>query len=210
MLGKIFSRQANRGDTLIEVLIAVTIFSLIAVGGISVMNQGAATAQRSLEITLVRQEIDAQAEALRFLNATYNAAFIKDQTTDKYSDQAQTWLGLPPIVTKISTFGVGDNGKCPKAPANSFVINTRSLKMQLLSSAPTDGNHSITYAKVNFDDANNSTRITSIDGLWVEAIHSLKVGNSDYVDFNIRACWDSLGQSTPMTLGTVVRLYEPL
>jgi len=46
--------SGSRGDTLIEVLLAVTIFSMLAVGVITVMNQGTHAAQRALEITLVR------------------------------------------------------------------------------------------------------------------------------------------------------------
>lgn len=60
--------RAQRGDTLIEVLLSVTIFSMVAVGTMTVMNQGVAIAQQSLEITLVRQQIDAQAEMLRFVH----------------------------------------------------------------------------------------------------------------------------------------------
>ena len=58
----------NRGDTIIEVLLAVTIFSLVAVGSMVLMNRGVAMAQQSLETTLVRQQIDAQAEMLRFVH----------------------------------------------------------------------------------------------------------------------------------------------
>ncbi len=77
----------DRGDTLIEVLFAITIFSLVAVSSMAIMNQGTDTAQRSLEITLVRQEIDAQAETLRFLNASYiaNASFVAGDGS--YADQ---------------------------------------------------------------------------------------------------------------------------
>ena len=68
-------RQKNRGDTIIEVLFAITVFSLVVVSSLSIMNQGSATAQRTLEISLVRQQIDAQAETLRFLNTSYVAAY---------------------------------------------------------------------------------------------------------------------------------------
>ena len=208
MLGRYKERRLYRGDTLIEVLIAVTVFSLVAVGGLSVMNSGAATAQRSLEITLVRQEIDAQAEAIRFLNASYVSSYVKGLLKSSYTGQAATWLNLP-TNTFVSDFGVDGNNKCPTPPANSFVINTRTLQAQLISSTSADAGHSITYAKVNFDDTANTQKITSVDGLWVEAIRGGSTDNTDYLDFNIRACWDSLGQATPVTLGTIVRLYEP-
>ena len=47
----------NRGDTIVEVVFAVTIFSMVTVGAISIMNKGVAIAQQSLEITLVRQNV---------------------------------------------------------------------------------------------------------------------------------------------------------
>ena len=55
----------ERGDTIIEVLLAITVFSLVAVGAMTIMSQGTNTTQRSLEMSLVKQQIDAQAEALR-------------------------------------------------------------------------------------------------------------------------------------------------
>ena len=50
------------GDTLIEVMLATAVFSAVAVGCLTVMNRGLSIAQQSLESTLVRQQIDAQAE----------------------------------------------------------------------------------------------------------------------------------------------------
>lgn len=58
----------QRGDTIIEVILAVTIFSLVAVGALTLMNSGTSMSQRSLETTLVRQQIDTQAELLRFVS----------------------------------------------------------------------------------------------------------------------------------------------
>ena len=57
-------RKFNRGDTLVEVLLGVTIFSLVAVIALETMNRGMAIAQYSLETTLVHQQVDAQAEML--------------------------------------------------------------------------------------------------------------------------------------------------
>ena len=56
----------TRGDTLIEVLFAITVFSLVVVTSLAIMNQGTQAALRSLQLTLVRQQVDSQAEALRF------------------------------------------------------------------------------------------------------------------------------------------------
>lgn len=65
-------REFNRGDTLVEVLLGVTIFSLVAVIALETMNRGMAIAQYSLETTLVRQQVDAQAEMLRYAHDMKN------------------------------------------------------------------------------------------------------------------------------------------
>ena len=66
-------RRGERGDIDYRGHFAVTVFSLAAVGGITIMNQGTATAQRSLEIGLVREQIDSQADALRYIHSAYIA-----------------------------------------------------------------------------------------------------------------------------------------
>ena len=114
-------KNKSRGDTLIEVLFATATFSLLAVGAITLMNQGLATSQRALEITLVRSEIDSQAEALRFLNtsyiANYNASNIYPGNTP-----ASEWNKITQAVkdtTAVSDFG-SDGLVCPILPTGSL------------------------------------------------------------------------------------------
>lgn len=63
--------QAKRGDTIIEVMFAFAIFSFIAVLTVSMMNSTLATSERSLELVTARNELNAQAEALRFIHSSY-------------------------------------------------------------------------------------------------------------------------------------------
>ena len=63
--------MVKKGDTLIEVLLAVGIFSMIAISVVAVMSGGTSSAQTALETTLTREEIDAQAEALRYIHDSY-------------------------------------------------------------------------------------------------------------------------------------------
>ncbi|MBR3122484.1 hypothetical protein IKF28_03540 [Candidatus Saccharibacteria bacterium] len=65
--------MVKKGDTLIEVTLAVGIFSMIAIAVVAVMSNGTSNAQLSLETTLAREEIDTQAEALRFIQSSYLA-----------------------------------------------------------------------------------------------------------------------------------------
>jgi len=193
-------RSLQKGDTLIEVLFAVTVFSLVAVGSLSIMNQGTATAQRSLEITLVRQEIDAQAEALRFIHDSYIAAYPNAVSGEASGEWNKI---VAKSVPQASPFGA-----CPQTlPTGAFIINTKTAKLEpdtkLTTAVPT-------YSQLRYNPS-TPTVLTSAEGIWIEAVRSAVVaGNSSgSVDFHISACWQSSNQTTPMTLGTIVRLYEP-
>ncbi len=63
----------KKGDTLVEVMFAIGIFSLVAITITSVLMSGSSNMQTSLETTMARNEIDAQAEALRFIHQGYIA-----------------------------------------------------------------------------------------------------------------------------------------
>lgn len=63
----------KRGDTLIEVMFAIAIFAAVAIISIAMMNLGVANAERSLELSTARNELNAQAEALRFIHSSYTS-----------------------------------------------------------------------------------------------------------------------------------------
>lgn len=201
MLARICATQT--GDTLIEVLFAVTVFSLVAVGSLSIMNQGTATAQRSLEITLVRQEMDGQAEALRFIHDSYIAAY-PDIVNNTPAAEWTKIVAKGNGVTQASVFGT-----ClTTLPSSDFIINTKTAKLNtsttvLTSTVPT-------YSQLRYSTLAPDV-LVSAEGIWVEAVRSaIEPGKSSgSVDFHIRACWQTSAQTTPMTLGTIVRLYEP-
>lgn len=62
---------SKRGDTLIEVMFAIAVFSMVAVISISMMNSGVASGERSLELVTARNELNGQAEALRYIHSSY-------------------------------------------------------------------------------------------------------------------------------------------
>lgn len=204
----IINHSNNRGDTLIEVLFATAVFSLVAVGSLSIMNQGTATSQRAFEITLVRNEIDAQAETLRFLNASYVAAYQSGATN--YTGPAEQWRLIQNSTVPSSSALNSGASACALPQTGSFILNTKNATF--VPDAPNKLNLAQTFSQVSFDPA--SGQVLSAEGIWIEAVKSA-ISNQDdekkagYIDFHIRACWDSPGQSIPVTLGTIVRLYEP-
>lgn len=183
----------DRGDTIIEVIFATTIFSMLAIGALSIMHQGSAMAQRALEVTLVREQIDAQADALRFLNRAYVADFGKNEgATAKWNA-----VIVSQAVSQATPFDkMTEDAKCI-IPSSAFALNIQKLDAAnpLLPLQPNAG----TYAKVRFD-----LPIPAAEGVWIQAVRS-----SGHYDFHIRACWQTPGEDQPITLGTIVRLYDP-
>lgn len=201
----------QKGDTIIEVLFAITVFAMVAVGSMAIMQQGTAAAQRSLEITLVRQQIDAQAEAIRYIHQAYVTNFQKGGAAP--TGLAAQW---PLMTSKLagkgatvaSEFAAGTS--CPSAAPGEkpFILNARMATIAgsvPAMSPPPDGSLP-PFAQVVY---NNDSSINQAYGIWIEAVPSTDSDTPGFVDFHIRACWDGPGTTAPMTLGTIVRLYEP-
>ena len=142
-------RSFLKGDSLIEVMFSVGIFGMVAVGAIQIMNRGLYTAQGSLESTMARQEIDAQAEALRFVHEGYisrkksfdNPYKALWEEIEKLAIDASTEEGkdaLEQVVSNYRTVASGSDNSCQaiydSLPANAFVINPSVLGSETLSS----------------------------------------------------------------------------
>lgn len=195
-------KQRQTGDTIIEVLFATTVFSLVAVSGLSIMNQGTGMAQRALEIGLVRQQIDAQADALRYLNQAYVADYGKRGTASTQWDQIITANAVP-RAQNFDSMVVDNKCQMPSPGENPFALNIEKLDTNPKLAPSMDV---ATYAKVRYDE-----EPVRAEGIWIQAVRSPGANDSrpGFYDFHIRACWTSPGQSKPVTLGTIVRLYEP-
>lgn len=204
-------RPMQRGDTIIEVLLAVTVFSLVAVGAMTVMNQGTNSAQRALEISLVKQQIDAQAEALRTVQQDYFAAASGDADL---GEQGEEW-------EQITGSGVGEDdirvegSRCPANYGDAFAMNARTARFVPSSQLKSMENETAPpYAQVTYrstrpvEDGNaDQNDVTGVYGLWIQ-----KRVRTDFTprayDFTIHACWYGPGTDVPMQLQTTVRLYD--
>lgn len=205
----------QRGDTLIEVLFAFSILSLIVVGAMSIMNQGTVASQRALETSLVREQIDAQAETIRFLHGAYISAY-QPGTTYPANTPAGQWSVMTQAITTEAATDFGGLLACPALKTSSFIVDSINATYIPASSGKirTDPNVFVnkTYAQVGYDAT--SGILSYSDGIWVEGVRSqtssdVNQQNVRYIDFHIYACWDSPGQGPPITIGTIVRLYEP-
>lgn len=208
-------RNARRGDTIIEVLFAVTVFSLVVVGSLSIMNQGTSASRRALETTIARQAIDGQAETLRFLHASYVAEYqsgatynISDATT---SPAEQYFMLIEHAKANPKTAASALNSGATTCPANepsgSFIVDPSTAR--LVANA-TIMQPATIYPELTY---NATGTLTASKGVWIEAVRSATTtgatSNAGFIDFHIRACWMAPGSQVPVTLGTIVRLYEP-
>lgn len=191
---------------MIEVLFAVSIFSLVAVGGLTIMDQGANAAQRSLEITLAREQIDAQSEALRYLNASYVSSYQPGVVFNE-STPAGQWQKMINYIINHSNVNfdtLDSSNKCRSPEQGWFFIDYQNAKFIDYTIGEGSMGLANTYAKVNY----GMSPLTA-EGTWIQAIRSSDVNKTGYVDFHIFACWESPGTSVPETIATIVRLYEP-
>lgn len=90
--------SAKRGDTIIEVMFALAVFCLVAILSIAMMNTGVNSAENALEVVTARNELNAQAEALRFIHSSYISEKTLPSLTDpsyrpgeKYQQYEQLW-----------------------------------------------------------------------------------------------------------------------
>lgn len=139
---------AKRGDTIIEVMIAFAIFSLVAIISIGMMNSGLSASERSLELVTARNELNAQAEALRFIHSSYIAEAnlpecgSPEDTSDANNIRCRQYQGLWERVTRDAIRSdqlieyppstcreIYDTSSGPNAlfKSHAFVINTRLL-----------------------------------------------------------------------------------
>lgn len=187
----------SRGDTIIEVLLAVVVFSLVAIGAMTVMNQGTNSAQRALEITQVKLQIEAQAEALR---AAQQAHLANPRSNDTWT--TLTALADPSPASSLSTT------QCPEIKTGGyFAMNSRTATVSTaLQRADRLDDNVPPYSQIVYT-ADDSTDVNGIYGLWVEKTTN-NVKSPGFIDFRIRACWAGPGLNVPMTLQTIVRLYN--
>ncbi|HEX6462362.1 MAG TPA: prepilin-type N-terminal cleavage/methylation domain-containing protein [Candidatus Saccharimonadales bacterium] len=181
----------QRGDTLIEVLLAMVVLSIVIVGSSLIINVGLRNAINAVEHTQVRNVIAGQGETLRYLRDT---AQIK-----KSGPIFETWQDIQ--ASYANNNPSGDVESCvPAAGKQAFYLETTftssSQPPSITPRAYSTGNTPETFA-------------TPGRGMWIEAVRpsGLNPSSPPYIDFYIRACWGGLGTDIAQQSNSVVRLY---
>lgn len=125
------SRQA--GDTLIEVMLAIVVLSMVLTGAYAAMNGGLRISQNSIERTQASDVARGQAEALRTLRDLHSTN----------ATAATAWANVTNKITNISpSTNPCTGGGTPTVGSNSFWINNSANPI-----APTSGTQSQNYLK---------------------------------------------------------------
>ncbi len=197
----------KKGDTIIEVTLAISIFAMLMVGSLSLMNAGLSRSQATMQLTMARNTIDAQAEALRFMNN----AFISQhpRPTGEFTGPASQWL----TATANSSTSASRLNECRSDfnATNILIVDTVNMAVRKTGSGANFA-ESDTYPRLSFGADTNTISVPSTylgaRGVWVEVVRPSSTA-AKYYDFHIRACWMPSGSNVKTTLGTIVRLYDP-
>ena len=201
-----FFMKRKSGDSIIEVLIAVAIFSAIAVTALGIMNQGLGNAQSSLETTIVRTEMDTQAERIRFL-----ADSVISDPGDSNDDNSNSSKWNAITVNALATSGENTN------TYDAFINNYKTAPLTSCDNVINASYHAFVLENnltAKTDLGSNSSAIPSVDtgGLFVVSVKSPNVDadeNPDYYDFYINTCWNAPGANIPTKLSTTIRIQNP-
>ena len=194
--------QLRRGDTIIEVMFGIAIFGLVAILTINLMNNGLANSEANLESTMARNEMNSQAEALRYVHSTYSFS--------NGSAFGNLWNAITnnDMTTPASSFNPSAGGSDCSTFQNHDVQDYHGFALDTSSIKGGASGNIIRTDQITLAETYPVVGNDSAAGIWVNAVVD-DHNNPSYYDFYIRSCWYGAGSNAPTTLDTVVRLYNP-
>lgn len=187
-------KRAERGDTLVEVTVAMAVLGLMLAASLAVINRGLMGVSNAVERTSVRASLSSQAELLRYV--------FDDPVTNK---EAYKWI----LDHTGSNVSLGQNG-CEIVGGGFYLsVNnkTGTPPVEIHKLNPIDTAHltNNVYGQPEAgDDKGNSL------GIWIEGDkHDAQGDMPGYIDFYVRACWTPHAAQQPGSgrMESNVRVY---
>lgn len=175
--------NSQRGDTIVEVIVACAVFAMVTVSSFAIMQRGTSLAYDALERTEVRLQLNAQIETLQYIRDGYIANKVNSAT---YNEAADLWTN---IVSKDAE---------TTEPATDFCLDPASVPSSAFYIS--DGR-----AIMNSFQASDGLPQPG-QGIWIQRVNSPSGAAVKYYDFYVMSCWPST-TSTQQTMSSVVRLY---
>lgn len=187
--------QAERGDTLVEVTVAMAVLGLMLAASLAVINRGLMGVSNAVERTSVRASLSSQAELLRYV--------FDDPVANK---EAYKWI----LDHTGSNVSLGQNG-CEIGGGGFYLsVNNKTgtppVEIHELDWADTNKLANNVYGQPEAGDDKGNSR-----GIWIEGDkHDVQQnGMPGYIDFYVRACWTPHAAQQPGSgrMESNVRVY---
>lgn len=187
--------QAERGDTLVEVTVAMAVLGLMLAASLAVINRGLMGVSNAVERTSVRASLSSQAELLRYV--------FDDPVTNKGA--------YDKILKRKLSNNLGQKG-CEIGNGSGFylsvseVVGAPPVEMHALNPANTTELANNVYGQPEAGDDKGKSL-----GIWIEGDKhdGQKDGMPGYIDFYVRACWTPHAAQQPGSgrMESNVRVY---
>lgn len=186
--------QAERGDTLVEVTVAMAVLGLMLAASLAVINRGLMGVSNAVERTSVRASLSSQAELLRYV--------FDDPVTNKVTYENILKRTNP-------NASLGKNG-CEIGNGGFYlsVSGVPPVKMHALNQADTVGLTNNVYGQPEAGEVGNNSGVSR--GIWIEGDkHDGQGDMPGYIDFYVRACWTPHAAQQPGSgrMESNVRVY---
>lgn len=188
--------QAERGDTLVEVTVAMAVLGLMLAASLAVINRGLMGVSNAVERTSVRASLSSQAELLRYV---FDDPVTNQKVYDKILSRTKPNNNLGQNGCKIGGGGfyLSVNNKTGTPPVEMYKLNsvdTAHLTNNVYGQPEAAG-----------DNKGNSL------GIWIEGDKhdAQQNGMPGYIDFYVRACWTPHAAQQPGSgrMESNVRVY---
>lgn len=187
-------KRAERGDTLVEVTVAMAVLGLMLAASLAVINRGLMGVSNAVERTSVRASLSSQAELLRYV--------FDDPVTNK---EAYKWI----LDHTGSNVSLGQNG-CEIVGGGFYLsVNNKTgtppVEIHKLNQADTNKLANNVYGQPEAGDDKRVSR-----GIWIEGDkHDGQGDMPGYIDFYVRACWTPHAAQQPGSgrMESNVRVY---
>jgi len=187
-------RKSEQGDTIVEVLLAMSVLATVLTICISLMNYGFSLALQSMDRTNTQALMNGQAALLRVAR-------------DKYVSGEDT-AGWQAIISSTYIVGTVAPTYQPNASGCSATAKRFYLQPQpsLGDPKPWEPVNAATLPTMR-----TGTYPAVGDGMWIQAYRIDPDGSTGsqpyYYDFYIKSCWYTPGSKVKQEAKTIVRLY---
>lgn len=193
--------QAERGDTLVEVTVAMAVLGLMLAASLAVINRGLMGVSNAVERTSVRASLSSQAELLRYVfddpvtnEETYKAILGRTKPNNS--------LGKNGCEIGGGGFYLSVNNKTGASPVAPVKIHPETQSLGSLNTQQLANN---VYGQPEAGDNGGASR-----GIWIEGDkHDAQGDMPGYIDFYVRACWTPHAAQQPGSgrMESNVRVY---